>query len=159
VGALDKEVDMAGAVQLLKDDHKTVEDLFKRYESAGEGAIEEKRTIRDRVVKELSIHAHIEEVVWYPATKEARQEGEEMVREALQEHAEAKKALRQLSALEPDDPQFDSVMTQLVKDVRHHVEEEENDMFPKVSEVLSSQELSELGERLREAKKDAPETP
>lgn len=158
-GTPDKEVHMAGAVQLLKDDHKTVEDLFKRYEAAGEGAIEEKRTIRDRVVKELSIHAHIEEVVWYPATKEAQEEGEELVREALQEHAEAKEALRKLSALEPDDPQFDSVMTQLVKDVRHHVEEEENDMFPKVSEVLSSQELSELGERLQEAKKDAPETP
>ena len=150
---------MAGAIQLLKDDHKTVEDLFKRYEEAGEGAVEEKRTIRDRVVKELSIHAHIEEVVFYPATKEARGETEDLVREALEEHAEAKQALRQLSALEPDDPQFEQVMTQLIKDVRHHVDEEENEMFPKVNEALSSQELSDLGDQLQEAKKGAPETP
>ena len=150
---------MAGAIQMLKDDHKTVEDLFKRYEDAGEGAVEEKRTIRDRVVKELSIHAHIEEVVFYPATKEVRGETEEMVREALQEHAEAKQALQQLSALEPDDPQFDQVMTQLIKDVRHHVDEEENEMFPKVNEALSPQALSDLGDQLQEAKSGAPETP
>lgn len=150
---------MAGAIQMLKDDHKTVDDLFKRYEEAGDGAAEEKRTIRDRVVKELSIHAHIEEVVFYPATKEARGETEELVAEALQEHAEAKQALQQLSALEPDDPQFDQLMTQLIQDVRHHVEEEENEMFPKVNEAMSSQDLSDLGDRLQEAKKDAPETP
>lgn len=144
---------------MLKDDHKAVDDLFKRYEEAGEGAVEEKRAIRDRVVKELSIHAHIEEVVFYPATREARGETEDMVREALQEHAEAKQALQQLSALEPDDPQFDQVMTQLVKDVRHHVDEEENEMFPKVNEALSPQALSDLGDQLQEAKKGAPETP
>jgi hemerythrin superfamily protein len=111
------------------------------------------------VVKELSIHAHIEEVVFYPATRELRGETEEMVQEALDEHAEAKKALQQLAALEPDDPQFDQVMTQLVQDVRHHVEEEENEMFPKVNEALSPQDLSDLGDKLQEAKKDAPETP
>lgn len=150
---------MAGAIQLLKDDHKTVEDLFSRYENAGEGALQEKRDIRDRIVKELSIHAHIEEQVFYPATREARQETEEMVEEALQEHAKAKQALHQLSTLEPDDGQFDQVMTQLIEDVRHHVEEEEGEMFPKVNEVLSSQALSDLGDRLQEAKRDAPETP
>jgi iron-sulfur cluster repair protein YtfE (RIC family) len=151
---------MAGAIQILKDDHKTVEDLFKRYEEAGEGAVEERRTIRDRVVKELSIHAHIEEVVFYPATREARGgETEELVEEALQEHAEAKQALQKLASLEPGDPQFDQVMSKLIEDVRHHVEEEENEMFPKVNEALSPQDLSDLGDKLQEAKKDAPETP
>ena len=150
---------MAGAIQMLKDDHKTVDDLFKRYEEAGDGAVEEKRTIRDRVVKELSIHAHIEEVVFYPATREARGETEELVEEALQEHAQAKQALQQLASLEPDDPQFDQLMTQLIQDVRHHVEEEENEMFPKVNEALSPQDLSDLGDQLQEAKTNAPETP
>ena len=149
---------MAGAIQLLKDDHKTVEDLFKRYEQTGEGAVEEKRQIRDRVVKELSIHAHIEEEVFYPATKEARQETADMVKEAYEEHAKAKQALGQLAALEPDDPQFGTVMEQLIRDVRHHVEEEEGEMFPKVNEAMSPQELSELGDRLQESKKGARET-
>ena len=150
---------MAGAIQMLKDDHKTVDDLFKRYQEAGDGAVEEKRTIRDRVVKELSIHAHIEEVVFYPATRQARGETETMVQEALKEHAEAKQTLQQLASLEPDQPEFDKLMTQLITDVRHHVEEEENEMFPKVNEALSPQALSDLGDQLQEAKKDAPETP
>jgi hemerythrin superfamily protein len=150
---------MAGAIQLLKDDHQTVEGLFRRYEQAGEDATEEKREIRDRVVKELSVHAYIEEQVFYPATRAARGETEEMVEEALKEHAEAKKALQQLMSLEPDDDQFDTVLRHLVTDVRHHVEEEENEMFSKVNELLSSQELSELGDRLQEAKGEAPETP
>jgi hemerythrin superfamily protein len=150
---------MAGAIQLLKDDHQTVEGLFSRYEQAGEGAVEEKRQIRDRIVKELSVHAHIEEEVFYPATREARQETEDMVQEAYREHAEAKEALGKLVALEPDDPQFDSVMQSLIEDVRHHVEEEENEMFPKVNEAMSSQQLSDLGDRLQEAKRTAPGSP
>jgi hemerythrin superfamily protein len=150
---------MAGAVQLLKDDHKTVEDLFARYEAAGEDATEEKRQIRDRIVKELSVHAYIEEEVFYPATKEARKETEEMVQEALEEHSKAKNMLRKLSTLDPDDSEFDELMRHLVTDVRHHVEEEENEMFPKVSESLSSQELSDLGDRLQEAKGQAPQAP
>jgi hemerythrin superfamily protein len=150
---------MAGAIQLLKDDHQTVEKLFSRFEEAGPDANQEKREIRDRIVKELSIHAHVEEVVFYPATREARGEGEEMVQEALQEHAEAKQLLKELSTLEPEDGRFDQTMKQLIGDVRHHVEEEENEMFPKVNEALSSQELSELGDRIQEAKRDAPETP
>ena len=150
---------MAGAVQLLKDDHKTVEDLFARYEAASEDATEEKRQIRDRIVKELSVHAYIEEEVFYPATKEVRKETEEMVQEALEEHSKAKDMLRKLSALDPDDSVFDEVMRHLVTDIRHHVEEEENEMFPKVSESLSSQELSDLGDRLQEAKSQAPQAP
>ncbi len=150
---------MAGAIQMLKDDHRTVEKLFSRFEEAGPDANQEKREIRDRIVKELSIHAHVEEIVFYPATRKARGEGEEMVQEALQEHAEAKQLLKELSTLEPEDGRFDQTMQQLIGDVRHHVDEEENDMFPKVNEVLSSQELSELGDRIQEAKRDAPETP
>jgi hemerythrin superfamily protein len=155
----ERRIVMAGAIQMLKDDHRTVDELFKRYEGAGEGAVEEKRQIRDRVIKELSVHAYIEEEVFYPATKEARQETEDMVQEAYQEHAQAKQALGQLATLEPDDPQFDSVMQQLIADVRHHVDEEENEMFPKVNEAMSPQELSDLGQRLEESKKSAPESP
>lgn len=150
---------MAGAIQLLKDDHKTVEDLFRRYEEAGEGALQEKRQIRDRIVKELSIHAWIEEQVFYPATREARGETEQMVREALEEHEKAKQALRELAALDPEEPRFDQVLTQLIKDVRHHVQEEEGEMFPTVNEAMSSQQLSELGAQLEEAKRAAPESP
>jgi hemerythrin superfamily protein len=151
---------MAGAIEVLKQDHRTVEDLFKQYEEAEERTPSaQKVKIRDQVVKHLSVHAYIEETVFYPATEKAQQGTEEMVKEALEEHSKARESLRKLTTLDPEDSDFDAEMRHLITDVRHHVEEEENDMFPKVSEVLSSKELSELGDRLEQAKAEAPESP
>jgi len=147
------------AVQLLEDDHKTVEDLFGRYEEAGEGANQEKAHLRDRIVKELTVHATIEEEIFYPATRQARGETEQMVEEAYQEHAKAKKALAELEQMDPEDPRFDQAMRGLIADVRHHVEEEEGEMFPKVQQAMPKDQLDSLGEQMKEAKKTAPQRP
>jgi hemerythrin superfamily protein len=147
------------AVQLLKDDHKTVEDLFGRYEGAGEEAYQEKRHLRDRILKELTVHATIEEDVFYPATRQARGETEEMIQEAYQEHAKAKQTLAELEEMEPEDARFDPTMQSLIADVRHHVEEEEGEMFPQVQQAMSSDQLQSLGEQMKEAKKTAPQRP
>jgi hemerythrin superfamily protein len=147
------------AVQLLEDDHKTVEDLFGRYEEAGEEAYKEKRHLVDRVIKELSIHATIEEEIFYPATREARGETEQMIAEAYHEHAKAKRTLADLERMEAEDPRFDQTVRSLIADVRHHVEEEEGEMFPQVQQLLSKEELDSLGEQMREAKRSAPQKP
>ncbi|HEX2026070.1 MAG TPA: hemerythrin domain-containing protein [Actinomycetota bacterium] len=147
------------AVQLLEDDHKTVEDLFGRYEEAGDEAYQEKRHLRDRIVKELTVHATIEEEIFYPATREARGETEQMVEEAYQEHAKAKQALTELERMEPEDPRFEQLMRSLIADVRHHVEEEEGEMFPKVQQALPKDRLQSLAEEMKEAKKTAPQRP
>jgi hemerythrin superfamily protein len=147
------------AIQLLKDDHRTVEDVFGRYEKAGDGAYQEKRHLVDRMVKELSVHASIEEEIFYPATREARGETEEMVKEAYEEHAKTKQTLMQLETMDPEAPQFDQLVRTLMADVRHHVEEEEGEMFPKVQQALPKEQLQDLGERMKEAKKSAPQTP
>jgi hemerythrin superfamily protein len=147
------------AVELLEDDHRTVEDLFGRYEEAGEEAYKEKRDLVDRVIKELSVHATIEEEIFYPATREARGETERMIEEAFQEHAKAKETLAELETMEAEDPRFDQTVRGLIADVRHHVEEEEGEMFPQVQQVLSTEELESLGEQMREAKMSAPQKP
>jgi hemerythrin superfamily protein len=147
------------AVELLEDDHKMVEDLFGRYEEAGDEAYKEKRHLVDRVIKELSVHATIEEEIFYPATREARGETERIIAEAYQEHAKARRTLAELETMEAEDPRFDQTVRSLIADVRHHVEEEEGEMFPQVQQLLSKEELESLGEQMKEAKKSAPRSP
>jgi hemerythrin superfamily protein len=147
------------AVDLLEDDHKTVEDLFGRYEEAGDEAYKEKRQVVDRVIKELSVHATIEEDIFYPATRKARGETEQMVAEAYQEHTKVKQTLAELETMDAEDPRFDQTVRGLIADVRHHVEEEEGEMFPQVQQALSKEELESLGEQMKEAKKTAPQKP
>ena len=147
------------AIKLLKNDHDTVEALFKRFEQAGSKAYKTKRQVADRVIKELSIHAFIEEQELYPRMEKLGGEWSEMVEEAHVEHEEAKKALRALIGLSGDDPMLDAKMAALIGGVRHHVKEEEQEMFPKLRKEIGSAELKALGDRLKEAKKGAPTTP
>jgi hemerythrin superfamily protein len=147
------------AIALIKTDHKTVEALFKRFEQAGSKAYKTKRQLADRVIKELSVHAAIEEKVLYPAMKRLGGEFSEMVHEADVEHAEAKNALRAMVGLSGDDPMLDAKMSALIGGVRHHVKEEEEEMLPKFRKALPREQLEDLGERLKQAKKTAPEKP
>jgi len=147
------------AIKLLKNDHDTVEALFKRFEQAGSKAYKTKRQLADRVIKELSVHAFIEERELYPRMEKLGGDFAEMVEEAHVEHEEAKKALRALVGLIGDDPMLDAKMSALIGGVRHHVKEEEKEMFPKLRKEMGRQELEVLGGWLREARKAAPTTP
>jgi hemerythrin superfamily protein len=147
------------AIVLLKDDHKTVEKLFKQFEKAGDDAKKEKRDLVDRIIEELSVHAFIEEQIFYPVAREAVPETEDHVLESLEEHHIVKWVLQELSDLSPDDERFDAKVTVLMENVRHHVEEEEQDWFPEVRKGLGRKKLQELGAQLEKAKKKAPRTP
>ncbi len=147
------------AIQLLKDDHQTVDGLFARYEAAGEGAYKTKGQIVDRIIKELSVHAAIEEEIFYPATREARGETEQMLQEAYQEHAQVKQTLSRLEGMDPEDASFDQMVIGLIEDVRHHVQEEEGEMLPMVQQALPTERLEDLGAEMKEAKKSAPRSP
>jgi hemerythrin superfamily protein len=147
------------AIKLLKKDHDTVEALFKRFEQAGSKAYKTKRQLADRVIKELSVHAFIEEQELYPRMEKLGGEFLQMVEEAHVEHDEAKNALRALVGLSGDDPMLEAKMSALIGGVRHHVKEEEKQMFPKLRKEMARQELDELGNWLNTAKKEAPTTP
>jgi hemerythrin superfamily protein len=147
------------AIKLIKADHKTVEELFKKFEEAGSKAYKTKRRLADRVIKELSVHAAIEEQILYPTMRGIGGEFEEMVHEATVEHQEAKKALAALVSLSPEDPMLDAKMSALIGGVRHHAREEEEEMLPRLRQSLSRSELEDLGERLQQAKRGAPTQP
>jgi hemerythrin superfamily protein len=147
------------AITLLKDDHKTVEALFKRFERAGDGALAEKRSIVDQIIEELAIHAAVEEQLFYPVTRATVPETEDVALESLEEHHIVKWVLSELDGMDPEDERFDAKVTVLIENVRHHVKEEEEEYFPMVRDELGRNALGDLGDAMATAKKVAPTHP
>ena len=147
------------AITLLKDDHRTVEKLFKRYEDAGDRAFAEKRKVVDRIIEELSVHAAIEEQLFYPVTRATVPAVEDTALESLEEHHIVKWVLSELEHMDPEDERFDAKVTVLIENVRHHVKEEESEYFPEVRSELGRKALGELGEAMAAAKQTAPTRP
>src|SRR6476620_9015752 len=147
------------AITLLRNDHKTVEQLFKRFEKAGDNATVEKRQIVDRIIEELSIHAAIEEQLFYPVARATVPGTEDIALESLEEHHIVKWVLSELDGMDPTAERFDAKVTVLIENVRHHVEEEEGEFFPKVRNELGRKALGDLGEALEKAKSTAPTHP
>jgi hemerythrin superfamily protein len=147
------------AITLLKDDHKTVEQLFKRFEKTGKRAHVERRNIVDRIIEALSVHAAVEEQVFYPVVRATVPGTEDVTLESLEEHHIVKWVLSELDSMNPEDERFEAKVTVLIENVRHHVKEEEQDLFPKVRNELGRESLGDLGEVMAQAKKAAPTHP
>jgi hemerythrin superfamily protein len=145
------------AITLLKQDHKTVETIFKQFEKATQPA--QQRRLARRVIEELSVHAAIEEMIFYPAVRDRVPTTDETVLEALEEHHIVKWTLSELDDMKPDDERFKAKMTVLIENVRHHVKEEEQELFPEVRKAIGRKELGQLGDALEQAKKTAPTKP
>ena len=147
------------AITLLKQDHKTVNALFRKYEKLGDKAYVAKRDVVDQIIEELSVHAVIEEQVFYPAVKGISEDLKDHVLESLEEHHVVKWLLDELVSLDPEAERFDAKVTVLIESVRHHVEEEETEFFPEVREALGRKVLGEIGDLLEQAKATAPKRP
>jgi hemerythrin superfamily protein len=147
------------AITLLKADHKEVEKLFKTYEKLGDRAIQTKHDTATKIIKALSVHAAIEEQVFYPAVRKEVEGTDDEVLEAVEEHHIVKWVLSEINDLDPSDERYDAKVTVLIENVRHHVEEEETEMFPQVRLALGRARLGEIGAALEEAKKLAPTQP
>ncbi|MDQ1710197.1 MAG: hypothetical protein QOG49_1582 [Frankiaceae bacterium] len=147
------------AITLLKNDHKTVERLFKRFEKATKSGGESREAIVAEIITELSIHAAIEEQVFYPAIRAEVADAEDTTLEALEEHHVVKWTLKELEGMKESDERFTAKVTVLMESVRHHVEEEEGEMFPDVREALGRKRLAEIGAKLEAAKATAPTRP
>lgn len=147
------------AITLLKNDHREVEQLFKRFEHAGHRAYSEKRAVVDRIIEALSVHAAIEEQLFYPVARATVHNTESIALESLEEHHIVKWVLSDLESMSPEDERFDAKVTVLIENVRHHVEEEEQEFFPMVRSELGRNDLSDLGEAMALARKAAPTHP
>jgi len=143
---------MPNAIQLIKRDHKKVEGLFVKFEQAKNASA--KQRICQQVIQELEVHAKLEEEIFYPAVKKHIGE-EEMLQEAKQEHQEAKSIMAELRKMNAEDEQFEEKFSELVEGVKHHVEEEEGEMLPKVEQ--SDMDLAGIGEQLAERKQELVE--
>jgi hemerythrin-like domain-containing protein len=147
------------AISMLKEDHKTVEALFKRFEKAGDRAHVEKRAVVDRIIEELSKHAAVEEQLFYPVVRATVPQTEDIALESLEEHHIVKWVLSELDTMAPEDERFDAKVTVLIENVRHHVKEEEAEFFPMVRDELGRNALGDLGDAMAVAKKAAPTHP
>ena len=147
------------AITLLKDDHREAEGLFKKFEKAGPRAYATKRRIVDAIIRALSIHAGIEEEIFYPAVRHTLVEEEDQVLESLEEHHLVKVTLSELEKMDPNSERFDAKVTVLIENVRHHIKEEEQEMFPNVRKGVTLASLRRLGEQMLDAKSTVPDRP
>ena len=121
------------ACDLLDADHKAVKKMFMEYEELTEGGgntKEKKRVLAEKICNELTVHAQIEEEIFYPAIRKAIKD-ELLMNEAEVEHSSAKDLIAQIQDMNPGDPMFDAKVTVLGEYIDHHVKEERTEMFPK----------------------------
>lgn len=139
------DVEKLDAVALLKKDHRTVEELFEQFEKAsGDGR---KRKLAEQICLELSVHAQIEEEIFYPAC-EGKVE-EDLLKESYVEHDGAKVLIAEIMAGGPDDEFYDSKVKVLSEQIEHHVEEEEKRMEGLFSQARKAGlDMDALGEQL-----------
>ncbi len=137
-----KEMD---AVALLKQDHRTVEELFAQFEKAGGDGRKEK--LATQICLELSVHAQIEEEIFYPAC-EGKVE-DDLLKEAYVEHDGAKLLIAEIMAGEPSDEFYDAKVTVLQEQIEHHVEEEEKRLEGLFAQARKAGlDMDALGEKL-----------
>jgi hemerythrin-like domain-containing protein len=147
------------AIVLLKQDHKLVRGLFRQFEAAGEDATKQKGDLVRKIIEELTVHTYIENEVMYPRVRQLLPDLEDDVLESYEEHHVADVLCMELWTMDADDERFDAKTTVLIENVQHHMEEEEQEWFPKVRDGLGRKQLQELGAEMLAMKERAPRTP
>ncbi|MFF5228203.1 hemerythrin domain-containing protein [Dactylosporangium sp. NPDC000521] len=147
------------AIVVLKEDHKTVKRLFKEFQSAGDAAKRRKAEIVGKILEELTVHTYLENEVMYPEVRKLLPDIEDDVLESYEEHHVADVLCFELATMSPDDEHFDAKVSVLIENVTHHIDEEEQEWFPKVREGLGRNQLQEIGARMEELRPSAPKKP
>lgn len=144
------------AIAVLKNDHRTVNDLFKKFEKVGERAFKTRQSLVANMLRELVAHTYIEEQVFYPFARDLSKELNDQILEALEEHHAAKATLAELQEMTASQERFTPKVTVLIESVRHHVKEEEEELFPAVRKASSRRDLIDLVAALAAARRKAP---
>ena len=153
------------AIELLKQDHKTVQDMFKEFkklhEAKEEGSEEMKQDLIDTVCAALKVHTQIEEEIFYPAAREALSDEEDLMNEAEVEHSGAKDLIAQIEEGSASDPMTCARFLVLSEQIDHHVKEEQDEMFPKLrkSDLDTAALGEEMAQRKAELEGEAPDAP
>ncbi|MEU4656034.1 hemerythrin domain-containing protein [Streptomyces sp. NPDC023723] len=142
----------------LTTDHREVEDLFGRIEALPPGD-KQRKTYADQVTIELVRHSVAEEAYLYPAVRQFLPDGDEIADKEIEDHAEAERTMKELEGAEPGGAEFDRLITALMTEIRSHLRDEEDNLFPRLRTAASEDELIKLGDKVRQAKKTAPTRP
>ncbi|MEW2376662.1 hemerythrin domain-containing protein [Micromonospora sp. NPDC047812] len=145
-------------VDVLTADHREVEALFVQLESR-QGTPEHRRQLADVVIAELVRHAVAEEMHVYPTARKALPDGDQIAEHEISEHADAERTMKELESVDPSDPRFDELLAHLTSTIRHHVKDEESDLFPRLRAAVAAEEMVELAGKVEAAKKTAPTRP
>ncbi len=138
------------AIELLKEDHEKVEELFKKVKANEDG---DNSDVFVEIKAELDAHAHIEETIFYPKLiEDGDDEIKKIVNEGIEEHRQMKMFLKELDALADNSDKFAAKLKVLMEDTEHHVEEEEGEMFPLVESQFEKEIIEELGAQMAKAK-------
>jgi len=138
------------AIHILTADHREVSKIFEQFEKIKDkDDATKKQSLVKRACDELTIHAQVEEEIFYPALRKAL-EDDDLIDEAVVEHISAKQLIAELENMEPGDDLYDAKFTVLGEYVKHHVKEEQNEIFPQAKK--SKMDLKQLGQEIAERK-------
>ncbi|MFF0490216.1 hemerythrin domain-containing protein [Nocardia sp. NPDC004068] len=147
------------AIVLLREDHKAIRKLFRKFEKAGDRAHATKGRLVKKIIEALTVHTYIENECMYPEVRKLVPDLEDDILESYEEHHVADVLTMELAAMKPADEHFTAKTTVLIENVDHHIDEEEKEWFPQVREALSRKQLQEIGARMLELRKQAPTSP
>jgi hemerythrin superfamily protein len=147
------------AIVVLKADHKEIRRLFRQFQAVGDQAIKKKAKIVGQIIELLTVHTYIENEVMYAEVCALLPDLKGDVLESYEEHHVADVLCIELAGMPPGAERFDAKATVLIENVTHHIEEEEQDWFPKVRAGLGRKRILELGAKLEQARKKAPRSP
>ncbi len=136
------------AIDILKDDHDTIKNLFAQYEEAHSEAYEARQWLAQHVFRELDLHGQLEEQIFYPAVRSATTaEGQDLVLEGIEEHHSIDILIEELRDSYPTDESYDAKFKVLRETVAHHIQEEEKELFPIAKQELRDR-LDQLGDEM-----------
>ncbi|WP_369220818.1 hemerythrin domain-containing protein [Streptomyces sp. R39] len=142
----------------LMTDHREVEEIFGKIEALPSGG-KNRKMYADQATMELVRHSVAEEAYLYPAVRKHVAGGGALADKELEDHAKAERIMKDLESCEPDDARFDALMASLMSEIRMHVEDEEQNLFPRLRAACPPDALDDLGDKVRQAKKTAPTRP
>lgn len=142
----------------LSTDHREVEELFGRIEALPPGD-RRRKEFADQAVIELVRHAVAEEQYLYPAVREFLPDGDEVADKELEDHSAAERTMKKMEGRDADDPEFDRLVAELMLEIRSHINDEERNLFPRLRQAATQEQLNDLGDKVRKAKKTAPTRP
>ena len=129
---------MPNAIEMLREDHRKVQELFESFEQSSDS----KEQICEETIAELETHATLEEEIFYPAAQEQVEE-KELIDEAQEEHHVVKLLLAELKKMRANDQRFEAKFKVMSESVKHHIEEEESELFPMIEDKLDAESLGE----------------